>query len=188
MSANKPHISGLFCHNCWKRFGVLDLDDFRRFFEGKSRVCPGCGIETDIWAELWAEMDQDNILVPGTLALGLVTSTHLTFPMTEGEHIFIDLGKEGIPDDATLMDVFITPNADGDHFPLYPTLGLQRLQRQEVPRVFTIHPTQYIGPRPSKGGKAAVMVLWLAAQSEPEMQPLVVMPKHVVRSGTASRR
>jgi len=172
-------VGGLHCPDCNGVSPAPTNDEFERYFVGEKWRCPHCRHEEVLWDKLLGAMLEDNPLVPGVIALGFAYATLVSFGMSKGVILPVHLEQAGIPADATLLDVFLTPQSVGDSG-LFPALSLQRLQRQELPRSFAIHPVAWADEPDASEGVVHIMAVWAPASSEPEMAPLVTAAQSFV--------
>ncbi len=82
---------------------------FRDYFEGRSWVCTNCGHSQDLWHILLARVLDDHPLVPGIVSLGLGAFTLITRSLQQEATLLVDFAEHGIPNDATVIDVVMTP-------------------------------------------------------------------------------
>src|SRR4051794_25281781 len=83
--------------------------DFIDYFEGRQWACSACGTQMDLWTLLLARVLDDHPLMPGVVSLGLAAFTVISAPLLPGGTLFVDFASHGIPGDATVVDVVMTP-------------------------------------------------------------------------------
>lgn len=149
--------------------------DFVNYFEGRAWVCSACGIRVDLWSLLLARVLDDHPLMPGVVSLGLGAFTVITAPLQPEETLFVDFAAHGIPSDATVVDVVMTPQTASEGLGLFPAVGVQHLQTRGLPHALALYPVTWPAP-PAMATPAAttvnIMIIWMPAPTEPEQEPL----------------
>lgn len=119
--------------------------------------------------------------MPSIVSLGLGEITVLTHPLEPDATFTVDLESHGVPPDATIVDIVLTPNSSGDALPLAPALHLQHLHTRGFSPLLRVTPTWWI-PESERSDHysptlLSIMAIWLPAQAEPEMEPLLSAAK-----------
>lgn len=118
----------------------------------------------------------ENPFAPGVAAVGLGRWTVMQLKIELGKALPLLLEQHGIPQDATVIDIFITPMRSADGADLLPALGLQRLHARDLPHSMTLHPVPFALESDAElegaGSLANVMVIWLPPPAEPEVESL----------------
>ncbi len=150
-------------------------DHFVDYFEGRPWVCAACGHSEDLWSLLLARVLDDHPLMPGVVSLGLGAFTVIAAPLELDVTLVVDFAEHGIPNDATVIDVVMTPQTTSEGPGLFPAVGVQHLQTSGLPHSLALHPVAW----PSAPGAADpaatqvnIMIIWMPAATEPEQEPL----------------
>lgn len=162
------------CPGCHRAHPQASQDDFRAYFAGELWTCD-CGHQVSLWDLLLTYMRDDNPFAPAIAAVGLGRWTILQVEMAAGQTVPLFLNEHGVPEDATVVDIFITPNSSTDGALLLPALGLQRLHASDLPHSMTLHPVGFssIGEAsPELQSRASILVIWLPPPAEPELESL----------------
>lgn len=184
VSCVSSSFSGVPCPNpeCGKVLPSASPQDFVDYFEGRLWRCESCGRNEGLWRLLFDRLRDDNPLIPGVLSLGLAVMTVFQCPIEDYVALTMDLSRHGVPADATIIDIVITPYADSEPGPL-PAVQLQHLQVRELPHCLTVHPVPWFGEgkdSPPEGAGFTVLAIWMPAALEPEQQPLLSAAKAFV--------
>lgn len=168
-------VAGIICYDCGSVNPPAGDNDFRSFFEDSLWTCVSCFTKVSLWEILFLHIRNVHPLMPGIVALGLGSVKHLQEVLEPDQTLFIDLDEHGIPEDATVIDVFITPQMNPDDPHVFPALGVQRLSARALPHVVPILPSrQWITDSEATpmATHLSIMVIWLPSPSEPEQEPL----------------
>lgn len=150
-------------------------NSFVDYFEGRPWVCAACGHNEDLWSLLLPRILDDHPLMPGVVSLGLGAFTVISAPLEPDQTLLVDFAEHGMPEDATVIDVVMTPQTTSERPGLFPAVGVQHLQTRGLPHSLALHPVMC---PPTQGvvepadTQVNVMVIWMPAPSEPEQEPL----------------
>ncbi len=170
----KKHLSGggfsaIICPLCHSGGAAsLAITDFDRYFRGLKWTCPFCHESLSYWQLVRQMLLSENSLAPGAVAIGLGRASYGTLTLKRDKPQDLKLSEIGVPDDAKVLGVFLTPNGTGG---LFPAFTLQSFTRASIPHDFYIHPLSMSGG--SGPTEVSILCNWLSPTTDPEVIPLV---------------
>lgn len=157
-------FSGMMCPQC----GVVSppaLDaDYTSFFSGGRWHCSACSKNDSLWNILLSDMLQVNPLRPGVLSLGLAKAVMARDEIYRNKPVQVDFTSWGMPDDAQVLAVYITPHGTG----LFPALITNAVSRKAIPHGLNIYPTAIFDEKAAETAQITVLAIWVPASEKPE--------------------
>ncbi len=160
----------LWC-GCYERIAIPQ-DVVRQYLDGKQATCPRCHASRDWWFTL---LDTLKSVMSRPLIVIGAHQTVFQLTLRREQEAVIDFSAAGVPDDAQILRVYYTVEADGEQPPLFPLQPLKSHPEPPwIPREFSIYPHTLGSGTIAETSKLNVLVAWLPADDADASQTQLV--------------
>lgn len=163
--------AGIWCSKCSATL-PLPPDMVRRCLNREQAICPRCGYSRVWWMAL---LETVNSVM--SVSLFVIGANHLIFDviLRPGHETILDFTASGVPEDAQILRVNYTVNAEGQTQWLVPT---QPVQSQPGPpwiqRKVILYPYPAGSGAAAEATKLSVLVAWLPPDEPDAARTLLV--------------
>jgi len=160
------NYTGFACPACHRSSPPVTDEDYDAYFRGRHWTCPHCPHQSSLWKLIGELVRNEHPLTPGAVGLGLATTSLGHFPLRADEWLTIDLSAMGVPPEADVISVVMTPGAA-----VFPLAHMQQTRPGPVPHAFSL-----FGKSLELDATEAIvnlMCIWFSPGQDPTLQPLV---------------
>ena len=166
------------CRSCMGALAAVP-EQFEAHLAGRPQPCPGCKT-ADWWSQIrWALNDWSSPWTAPAVICGTQTSGKVR--IDRGKSLILALTDWGVPEDAEILEISVTPYGPAEGAPLWPLhMHGNHIVQHRVPNSLVLFGTP-LGESAPESGEAFLSVWWIApGPHDASVQHLISAARHFI--------